>query len=99
MKLIVGKNDSGKTRALIEHSLETGIPVFALHESKAESFRVKSISYFGKAVKVVTLNDFIQNAYQGDVLIDDLDKVCASMLATFAKTSSFNIAGATITED
>ena len=37
MKLIVGKNDSGKTKDLIKYSLDTGIPIFALYDSKAES--------------------------------------------------------------
>jgi hypothetical protein len=99
MKLIAGKNDSGKTRALIKHSLDTGIPIFALYDSKAESIRSKAISYFGKAVHVVTPNDLAQNQYVGDILVDDLEKAFTALLADFSRTSSFNVAGATITED
>jgi hypothetical protein len=99
MKLIVGKNDTGKTRALIEHSLETDIPIFALYDSKAESLRAKSISYFGKAARVITPNDMVQNQYVGDILVDDIDKAFTALLADFVKSYGFNVAGATITED
>jgi hypothetical protein len=99
MKLIVGKNDSGKTRVLIKHSLDTGIPIFALYDSKAESIRAKAISYFGKPVHVVTPNDLAQNNYAGEILVDDIEKAFTTLLADFIKTANFNVAGATITED
>lgn len=98
MTVIVGKNDSGKTRALIKHSLETGIPIFALYDAKAESIKAKSLSYFNKPVQVVTLNDLAQN-YVGDILVDDIDKVFTTLLSDFARSSSFNVAAVTITEE
>lgn len=99
MKLIVGNNDSGKTRALIKHSLDTGIPIFALYDSKAESIRAKSLSYFGRPVFVVTPNDLTQNNYTGDILVDDIEKAFTMLLSDFVRSSSFSVAGATITDD
>lgn len=99
MKLIVGKNDSGKTRVLIKHSLDTGIPIFALYDSKAESIRAKAISYFGKPVHVVTPNDFMQGTYTGEILVDDMEKAFTSLLATYLHTSDFNVVAATATDD
>lgn len=99
MKLIVGKNDSGKTRELIKYSLDNNIPIFALYDSKAASLRAKSISYFGKQAAVVTPNDLANNDYSGDILIDDLEKTFAVLLSDFVRSSSFSVAGATITED
>ena len=99
MKLIAGKNDSGKTRVLIKHSLDTGIPIFALYDSKAESIRAKSLSYFGKSVWVVTPNDLAQNYYAGELLVDDLEKAFTALLTDFVKSSNFSVVGATITED
>jgi hypothetical protein len=99
MKIIVGKNDSGKTRALIKQSLELDIPIFALYDGKAESLKAKSISYFGKTVRVVTPGDFANNSYTGDILVDDMEKAFSALLAAFIHTHEFNVVGATITEE
>jgi hypothetical protein len=99
MKLIVGKNDSGKTRELIKHSLETGIPIFALYDSKAESIKAKSIYYFNKPAHVVTADDLANGNYAGEILVDDLEKVFTVLLADFTRSSALEVAGATITED
>lgn len=97
MKLIVGKNDSGKTRELIKRSLETNTPIFALYENKAESIRNKSFSYFGKIATVITPNDMTD--YSGEILVDDMEKAFAALLAGYLGSINFIIAGATITED
>lgn len=99
MKYMVGKNDTGKTRALIKQSLDTGIPIFVLYESKAESLRSKAYSYFGKTVKVVTPQDFTSNSYTGDILVDDMDKAFNTLLAAYIHSYDFNVVGATLTED
>ena len=99
MKLIVGKNDSGKTRELIKHSLDTGIPIFALYDSKAASIKAKAVSYFGKPVYVVTPNDLAQNQYTGEILVDDIEKTFTTLLSDFVRSYSFTVAGATVTED
>lgn len=99
MKLIIGKNDSGKTRALIKQSIEQDIPIFALYESKAESIRDKAISYFGKTVNVVTPQDFAAGAHRGNILVDDLDKAFTTLLAMYIRSSDFNVVAATVTED
>jgi hypothetical protein len=99
MKIIVGKNDSGKTRMLIKQSIDSGIPIFALYESKADSLRAKALSYFGKPVMVVTPNDFMQGMYTGEILVDDMEKAFTSLLATYLHTSDFNVVAATVTDD
>ena len=99
MKVIVGKNDSGKTRALIKQSLDLDIPIFALYDGKAESLRAKSASYFGKAVRVVTPQDFACGDYTGDILVDDMEKAFSTLLTAFIHSNDFNVVGATITED
>lgn len=99
MKFIVAKNDSGKTRALIKQSLDTGVPIFALYDSKAESLRTKSISYFGSPVTVVTPQDFAFGNYRGDILVDDMEKAFTALLADYIRTSNFNIVAATVTEE
>ena len=98
MKFIVSKNCTGKTRALIKQSLDTGIPIFALYNGKAESLREKSLAYFDKAVHVVTPQDFT-SGYTGSILIDDLDKTFYTLLASYLGAADFSIVGATLTED
>lgn len=99
MKLIAGKNSTGKTRALIKQSLDQGIPIFVLYEGKADSLRAKAISYFSKAVDVVTPQDLTTGTYGGDILVDDMEKAFAALLAYYTHSSDFNIVAATITED
>ena len=99
MKFIIGKNDSGKTRTLIKQSIDQGIPIFVLYESKADSIRSKAINYFGKSVQVVTTQDFVTGRYNGDILVDDMEKAFVTLLAAYINTSNFNIIAATITED
>lgn len=99
MKLIVGKNDSGKTRELIKYSLDKDIPIFAMYDGKAESIRAKSISYFGKQVRVVTPNNLAAGEHIGEILVDDLEKAFTMLLADFVRSTSFTVAGATITDD
>jgi hypothetical protein len=99
MKIITGKNDTGKTRALIQQSLDSNIPIFALYESAAESLRAKSMSYFNKVVHVVTPQDFKNGNYCGAILVDDLEKNFSNLLAAHLKSCDFYIAGATVTEE
>ena len=99
MKIIAGKNDTGKTRVLIQQSLDSNVPIFALYESAAESLRAKSMSYFNKVVRVVTPQDFRNGNYTGPILVDDMEKTFSNLLAAYLKSSDFSVAGVTITED
>lgn len=47
MKIIANRNCTGKTKALIKESLETGNPILAITPMKANSLREKSQAYFG----------------------------------------------------
>ena len=62
MKIIVGKNATGKTRELLQYSLSNNIPILAVTESKANSLKEKSLVYFSRPANVVTLVDLIENA-------------------------------------
>ena len=98
MKFIIDKNCTGKTRALIRQSLETNVPIFALHNGKAASLREKSISYFDKLVHVVTPQDFL-DGYSGPIMVDDMETVFKNLLAAYVKSEDFDIVTATMTEE
>ena len=99
MKLIVGKNSTGKTKMLIEQSINSGVPIFAIYESRAKSLKAKSLSYFGKPVAVVTPHDFWQGNYCGDILVDDMEEAFTTLLAEYLRSSDFNVIAATVTEE
>ena len=99
MKYIIGKNDSDKTKQLIRQSIDTGIPIFALYEGKAESLRAKALTYFGEKLFVVTPKDFTSGIYSGKILVDDLEKAFTQLLASYLDTPDFDIITATLTED
>jgi hypothetical protein len=98
MKFIIDKNCTGKTRRLIKQSLDTEVPIFALHAGKAMSLREKSISYFDKLVHVVTPQDF-SDGYTGQILVDDMETVFKNLLAAYVKSEDFDIVTATMTEE
>lgn len=80
MKIIAGENCTGKTKQLIEYSLENDIPILALTPSKADSLIEKSKAYFGRVVNVVDFKYALDYGYEGKVLIDDLDEVLPDIL-------------------
>lgn len=98
MKLIIDKNCTGKTRALIKQSLDSDTPIFALYSGKAESLKEKSLAYFNKVVQIVTPQDF-SNGYSGPILVDDLDKTFNTLLAAYLNSFDFEVVGATVTDD
>ena len=93
-KVIAGKNCTGKTKELIKTSLTTGNPILALTATKASSLKEKSLAYFDKEVKVVTLEE-IKN-YSGSVLIDDLDEVVSNLLQQLLNTNSVDVSAFTV---
>ena len=100
MKIIVGKNATGKTRELLQYSYETNIPILAVTESKANSLREKSLAYFARPANVVTLADLSEGTDISNVLVDDIEKAFAIMLQThFVTKSNLSIVGFTATED
>ncbi len=78
MKIIAGQNCTGKTKELIQYSLENDTPILVFSPTKAESLIEKSKVYFGQVVQVVYYKDAAE--YEGAVLIDDLDEVLTQML-------------------
>ena len=98
MQVFVGKNSTGKTRELIQYSMDTKIPIFAHTERKASSLREKSVAYFDKVVDIVTFSDLC-SGYTGDILVDDIEKVCEFLLRDCTMNTYLNIAGTTITNE
>lgn len=78
MKIIAGTNCSGKTKELIQYSLENEIPILAFSSSKVDSLVEKSKAYFGRVVEVIHYQDAAN--YGGKVLIDDIDEVLPHLL-------------------
>ena len=78
MVTICRNNCSGKTKELIKESLDTGVPILAINSRKAQSLREKSIAYFGEVVNTMDWED--AKFYNGNVLIDDADKVMPILL-------------------
>jgi hypothetical protein len=100
MKIIVGKNATGKTKELLQYSLDSDIPILAVTESKANSLREKSLAYFSRPANVVTLADLSENADISKILVDDIEKAFAVMLQTnFVARSNLYVVGFTATED
>lgn len=100
MKIIVGKNATGKTKELLQYSFDSNIPILAVTESKANSLKEKSLAYFSRPANVVTLVDLAENAEISKILVDDIEKAFAAILQThFIAKSNLSVAGFTATED
>ena len=78
MKVICKQNCSGKTKALIQESLDTDVPILVLDDRKRHSLEEKSIAYFQQLVKTVTLEE--AKEHKGNILIDDIDKALPSIV-------------------
>ena len=100
MKIIVGKNATGKTKELLQYSFDSNIPILAVTESKANSLKEKSLAYFSRPANVVTLVDLAKNAEISKILVDDIEKAFAIILQThFIAKSNLSVVGFTATED
>lgn len=94
MKIIAGKNCTGKTKELIKESLNTKTPILALNSMKENSLKEKSIAYFGEEVPTIHLEDL--KSYKGKFLIDDLDEVISEIFKRFSLNKDLEVSGAVI---
>ena len=100
MKIIVGKNATGKTKELLQYSFDSNIPILALTEGKAKSLKEKSLAYFSRPANIVTLTDLEENMEISELLVDDIEKAFIMLLrAHFLTSPDISIAGFTATED
>lgn len=100
MKIIIGKNATGKTKELIEYSLEHNIPILAVTESKAKSLREKSLAYFSKPAEIVTIPALLDDTKISVILVDDIEKAFAVLLQSHCSPeSNISVVGFTATED
>ena len=94
VKIICRQNCSGKTKELIKESLETGNPILALTPMKMNSLKEKSQAYFGEDVEVI---DFIEaQTYQGNILLDDVDKVLPELIKLAFRNNNLSLSGITM---
>lgn len=94
MKIIAGKNCTGKTKELIKESLDTKVPILALNSMKENSLREKSMAYFGEELNVIHLEDL--KSYKGKFLIDDLDEVISEIFRRFSLNDDLEVSGAVV---
>lgn len=100
MKIIVGKNATGKTKELLQYSFDNNIPILAVTKSKANSLREKALAYFSRPANIVTLADLAENVEISKILVDDIEKAFVSLLQNhFVALSDLSVAGFTATED
>lgn len=94
MKVINREKNSGKTKELINYSLENDIPILVLNDRKYQSLREKCIAYFGCLPKVVTAEE--ASTYQGPVLIDDADEILNGVIKNIVQNPQVNVVGMTL---
>lgn len=94
MKIIANKNCTGKTKELIKESLETNTPILALTPLKEKSLKEKSLAYFNRNVSVVNLEE--AKTYNGNILIDDLDKNVSNILKLLLNNNEIDVSGIVI---
>lgn len=94
MKIIAGKNCTGKTKELIKESLDNGIPILALDSRKENSLIEKSLAYFGEEVSIIHLEDLKE--YKGKFLIDDLDEVVSDIFRRFCSNDNLEVSGTVV---
>jgi hypothetical protein len=95
MKLIIKPSCTGKTRELIEYSLETNTPFLVVTDSKKKSLEEKGLAYFSRVPWIITLDD--AKFYNGPVLIDDADQVLNQLLKWYV--SNVEVVALSITKD
>ena len=92
MRIIAGKNCTGKTRELIKQSLETGNPILALTPLKAKSLKDKAKAYFNSdALNIIYLED--AKNYAGSILIDDADEIISELLSKSLFNPNLKVSG------
>lgn len=94
MKIIAGKNCTGKTKELIKESLDTRSPILALDSRKENSLKEKSLAYFGEEVSTIHLEDL--KSYKGKFLIDDLDEIASEIFRRFSLNDDLEVSGAVV---
>lgn len=97
MKIICKENCSGKTKELIQESLDKNIPILVFNEFKKRSLEEKAMAYFSQYVKTLTLEE--AKNYSGAILIDDIDKNISTIVQMLTNNSSINVATMTLSID
>jgi len=89
MKIILGGPGTGKTKKLIQMSLETGAPIVCATDAEALKIARKSLEHFGLPCTICTVEEAKEYEF---VLVRDAGDLLNRLLGT-------TIAGLTITEE
>ena len=89
MKIICKQNCSGKTKELIRESLDKDFPILVFNDSKKKSLEEKSIAYFSQLVRTLTIDE--AKSYQGNVLIDDIDKSLSLLVKVALQNNNIDV--------
>ena len=73
MQVIQAGKGSGKTAQLIKKSLDENVPICTLLKSQANRIVETSFELYGKACRVVSLEDIEKRKYAGPIFFDDAD--------------------------
>jgi hypothetical protein len=97
MKIIARPQCTGKTKDLLQLSLETNTPIWCLSESKRRSLLDKSMYYFGKTAEILCGGELL-NSNATSVLIDDVEKMIGFLVNDYTD-HPIEVAGLTITTE
>lgn len=95
MKIIARPECTGKTKELLQLSLDTNTPIWCLSESKKRSLEEKSMFYFGKMAEILCGIE-INNSEAESILIDDVDKILYFLINEYTSHPTA-VAGFTLT--
>lgn len=97
MKIIARPSCTGKTKELLEMSLNMNAPIWCLSESKKRSLEEKSLFYFNRLAEVIC-GDELLNTTATTILIDDIEKMLPFLINDYT-SSPVEVAAITLTTD
>ena len=95
MQIIARPQCTGKTKELLQLSLDTNTPIWCLAESKRRSLEEKSMFYFGKVAEVICGAELL-NSDATRILIDDVETMIPFLVNDYS-SQPVEVMGMTIT--
>lgn len=97
MKIIARPQCTGKTKELIQMSLDTNTPIWCLSETKKHSLQEKSLFYFGRLAEILCGAELLHSD-TSSVLIDDIEKMIGFLVNDYT-SQPVEVLGITITTE
>jgi len=85
MKIIARPQCTGKTKEILQLSIDTNTPIWCLSESKKKSLEEKSLAYFGKLAEVICGGELLHTEVSS-VIIDDVEKMIGFLVNDYSCT-------------